>query len=129
MGAYNTLYNPKGNMVINAFRGRFLLPSGLIKSKSDIGDVNNDGEVTVSDVALMVNRILGEEIGSFDASVADINNDNEITVSDVMAVVSIILGNMDFKVVTNMEDASISFHGDGFGPARAGENLIWDEYE
>ena len=54
------------------------------------GDVNNDGEVSVADVTLLVNYILG--LGDIDTSVADINEDNAISVSDVTLLVNIILG-------------------------------------
>ena len=51
------------------------------------GDVNGDGEVSVSDVNAIIDVIhIGEEIPA-----ADVNGDGEVTVSDVNAVIGIIL--------------------------------------
>ena len=51
------------------------------------GDVNGDGEVTVSDINYVINCIL---LSTFNKQ-ADVNNDDEITVSDINAIVEIIL--------------------------------------
>lgn len=51
------------------------------------GDVNNDGEVTVSDVNAVIDLILS----SSSIPTADVNHDGEITVSDVNAVIDMIL--------------------------------------
>ena len=56
------------------------------------GDVNGDGEVSVNDVAMIVNYILGNENSNFIIANADINGDGEIDINDVMGTVSFILG-------------------------------------
>ena len=53
------------------------------------GDINGDGEVNVSDVTALINKILGSSTYS-DAS-CDINGDGEINVSDVTALINMIL--------------------------------------
>ena len=53
------------------------------------GDVNEDGEVNVSDVTALVSMILGNTAQN---EMADVNEDHEVNVSDVTALVSIILG-------------------------------------
>lgn len=59
-----------------------------------IGDVNQDGEVTVVDVMMLVNHIAGSSAAeAFDKVLGDMNYDNEITVVDVMSIVDIIVGN------------------------------------
>ena len=57
-----------------------------------MGDVNDDGIVSVADVTLIVNCIL---LGSneIDKARADVNGDNLISISDVTSLVDIILGN------------------------------------
>ena len=55
------------------------------------GDVNGDGDVSVNDVAMIVNYILGNENSNFIIANADINGDGEIDINDVMGTVSIIL--------------------------------------
>lgn len=53
------------------------------------GDVNEDGEVNVSDVTMLVSMILGNTPVT---DAAKVNDDDEVNVSDVTALVSIILG-------------------------------------
>ena len=56
------------------------------------GDVNGDNRVTVADVMMMVNHILGKpEIAGFLPFNADLNRDGVINITDVMIVVQIIL--------------------------------------
>jgi hypothetical protein len=54
------------------------------------GDVSGDGRVNVSDVAALINQILGIE--SLDIGYADVNGDGRANVSDVAALINIILG-------------------------------------
>lgn len=54
------------------------------------GDVNGDGRVNVSDVATLINMILG--ITPKDEARADVNGDGRVNVSDVAALINIILG-------------------------------------
>ena len=55
-----------------------------------LGDVNRDGQVNVSDVTYLINMILN--IVPMDKEAADINSDNAVNVSDVTALINIILG-------------------------------------
>ncbi len=53
------------------------------------GDVNGDGRINVSDVAALINMILGLE--TMNQSSADVNGDGKVNVSDVSALINIIL--------------------------------------
>ncbi len=53
------------------------------------GDVNGDGRINVSDVAALINMILGLE--AMNQSSADVNGDDKVNVSDVSALINIIL--------------------------------------
>lgn len=55
------------------------------------GDMNGDGEVNVTDVALLVDYILGSGNNSFDAAHADVNGDGSITITDVTQLINIII--------------------------------------
>ena len=57
-----------------------------------IGDVNGDKQVSIADVTMLVNIILGKTTEGFDTKVADVNGDEQITIADVTALVNIILG-------------------------------------
>ena len=56
---------------------------------TEIGDINLDGEVNVTDVTTLVNMILNGETANLE--LADINADGKVNVSDVTALVNIIL--------------------------------------
>ena len=63
-------------------------------AKHVIGDVNRDGQITVSDVMATVDIILGmdsEEPYIYDHFAADANQDGTISVADAMAIVDYIL--------------------------------------
>ena len=57
-----------------------------------MGDVNGDGAISVSDVTLMVDYILGVSNGIFIFENADISGDGTISVADVTLLVNFILG-------------------------------------
>ena len=57
-----------------------------------VGDVNYDNKLSVTDVMLLVNYILGKENHPFSRAKADINSDGRITVTDVTQMVSAISG-------------------------------------
>ena len=65
------------------------------------GDVNNDGEVNISDVNAVISIILN---GGTD-SAGDVNNDGEVNISDVNAVISIILNGPSQDDITPKEIA------------------------
>ena len=56
------------------------------------GDVNGDGIVSIADVTLFVDYILGNKSLLFIHSNADMNGDKSLTVADVSIIVNIILG-------------------------------------
>ena len=57
------------------------------------GDANNDGKITVTDIAVVVNHILQLSNTEFSFFGADANGDNQITVTDIGVIVDMILGN------------------------------------
>ena len=82
----NVVYSSEATTVIYT---KVELTSG--STSSVLGDVDGDGTVSVTDVAWIVNHILGVSDDNFIIANADINGDGEIDVNDVMATVSIIL--------------------------------------
>ena len=64
-----------------------------LKKPVQLGDVNNDGEITIADVTALVNIVLGKDAeGAYNHSAADVNQDNDITIADVTALVNRLLG-------------------------------------
>jgi len=64
----------------------------LVSLEWSQGDVNRDGEVTIADVNMLVDIILGAEVDADVLEVADVNGDGEVTIADVNAVIDMILG-------------------------------------
>ena len=56
-----------------------------------LGDVNNDGKVTIADVTALVNILLGKDASGYDRDAADVNEDKDVTIADVVALVKMIL--------------------------------------
>lgn len=56
-----------------------------------LGDVNNDGNITVTDAACVVAFILGSNTDGLIREAADVNQDGNISVTDAACVVDIIL--------------------------------------
>ncbi len=64
-----------------------------LKKPVQLGDVNNDGEITIADVTALVNIVLGKDTeGLYNHMAADVNQDGEITIADVTALVNRLLG-------------------------------------
>ena len=66
----------------------FTLPYNIIE-----GDINFDGLITILDIIILINAILGEELSSIEFLAADLNQDDYINVLDVIEIVNIILNN------------------------------------
>ena len=60
--------------------------------EAQMGDVNGDGRVSVTDVISMNSYILEEEPAQFIHKVADLNGDGKVTITDIVKVIDIILG-------------------------------------
>lgn len=86
-----TLYVPSGTrdayLAISAWN-KFL---NIVEMEPTThGDLNGDGEVSITDVTALASIILGENEGT--TNIADINGDGAINIADVTALVNIILG-------------------------------------
>ena len=111
IGADNKLFYPNGDATINAFHA-------WLKANINYGDVNNDGNVSVSDVTSLVNHILGNQDENFDVKNADLNGDGTISVNDVTTLVDIILHGSGILNVVVTGANGLTFGGVGNGPAR-----------
>jgi len=57
-----------------------------------IGDVNQDGQVNVTDVMSVMQHVMGGTPSPFLQAAADANADGDINVADVMAIVTMVMG-------------------------------------
>lgn len=55
-----------------------------------LGDVDGDGELTMADVHMLANALVGNVAPEYDTTVADVNDDGDVTIADVTALVNII---------------------------------------
>ena len=63
-----------------------------LKASASAGDVNNDGEVNVTDVVAIANYVMGDTPGTFVEANADVNNDGEVNIGDVVKLANIVMG-------------------------------------
>ena len=112
LGTDNSLFYPSSTVSIGSCCASFQVAN----SKLNLGDVNGDNAITVTDVMTIVGHILGKESTNLVIKKADINHDNKINVTDVMALVKFVLGTGNIfyiNLTTNIYDAPISYGGGG----------------
>lgn len=56
-----------------------------------LGDVNDDGKVTIKDVTDLISYLLGGDVDPFIADNADVNQDGSIAIKDVTELINLIL--------------------------------------
>ena len=56
------------------------------------GDINHDGEVSISDLVIVNRYVNGKETKAYDLRWADMDGDGDITLVDVATIEDIILG-------------------------------------
>ena len=55
------------------------------------GDANGDGELTVSDVTVLIDYLLGENSGTCFSANADYNGDGDVTIKDLTDFIDMLL--------------------------------------
>ena len=56
------------------------------------GDVNDDGEVNISDISEIIDLMLGEPVTDEDLRArADVNGDGEVNISDISDLIDLLL--------------------------------------
>jgi hypothetical protein len=55
------------------------------------GDVNNDGQVNITDVTTLISAIMAESISSINADNADMNGDGNVNITDVTSLINKIM--------------------------------------
>ena len=112
LGAASTLRYPAAATTIGSSHPWFQLNKGL--TLSEMGDVNGDKAITVTDVMALVGCILEHANANFIQEHADTNYDNRISVTDVMKLVNMVLAGSKItsNVVINTNDETpISYDG------------------
>ncbi|MBO4803323.1 MAG: C10 family peptidase [Muribaculaceae bacterium] len=63
----------------------------LLAGAGLIGDVDGDGDVSISDVTMLIGYLLNGEAGGVDMNAADMNQDGAVNISDVTALIDFLL--------------------------------------
>ena len=58
-----------------------------------LGDVNDDGHVTMDDLTALINYLLGFTTSPFNTAAADVNSSGEIDMDDLTGLINILLTN------------------------------------
>ena len=58
---------------------------------TEMGDVNCDGFVNISDVTILIDYLLNNDVATFKTGNADVNEDGNITIADVTALIDFLL--------------------------------------
>ena len=56
-----------------------------------LGDVNNDGEVNISDVTDLIDYLLGGDASAINLAAADVDGDDEVSIADVTSLIDMLL--------------------------------------
>ena len=59
----------------------------VVGDECNIGDLNNDGDITILDIIKLINCILDDECGTC----YDINGDGGTNIQDIIALINLIL--------------------------------------
>ena len=100
LGDSNTLYYPSQEMTLNGFRAFFQLGNSLTTSSR--GDVNDDGETSISDVVYVVNYLLDNDDTHFVVANADVDRSDSIDIDDAAALVDLILDGTNKHILKNV---------------------------
>ena len=84
-------YIDVGVFIIGLFCVAVLL-STLFIPQYGLGDINRDGEVSISDLVIVNRQVNGKNDLAYDLRCADMDNDGHITEADVSMIEDIILG-------------------------------------
>ena len=67
---------------------------GMVAFNGVYGDLNGDGIVSVEDIVLVIDFVLGRiEFNQIQRIAADLDGDNDVDIMDIIRMVNIILGN------------------------------------
>ena len=65
----------------------------IVPTNYQLGDINADGSISILDIIILVNGILGGDLNQQEFLAADLNEDDSLNVLDVIELVNIILNN------------------------------------
>lgn len=82
-------YGPNGK--IDAMAGARHILGLDVEEPVLIGDINGDGKVSMADLTLLIDYVLGYELDTFNIEAADIQGDGRISIADVSSLIDMVL--------------------------------------
>ena len=65
--------------------------SNIIGDAAQLGDVNSDGLVNISDVSSLINYLLSDDATGINTANGDMNNNGEVNITDVIDFINMLL--------------------------------------
>ncbi len=84
-------------IVVSSVDGQAVPDACMVTVFTELGDVNCDGYVTISDVSSLIDYLLGSDVAPFKADNADTNKDGHVSIADVAMLIDYLLGVVDLN--------------------------------
>ncbi len=78
-------------IIVGSAEGTAIPDTCNVTVYTEVGDVNCDGYVTISDVTTLIDHLLGSDVDTFSLTNADCNRDGNVSIVDVTALIDYIL--------------------------------------
>lgn len=118
-----------GNATITAKCGELTATCAVTvveASRSVVGDASGDGDIDISDVNAVINRMLSlTPTSDLETKLCDINGDAQIDIADVNGVINIMLGNAPRTTVFTVNGVSFRMIPVQGGTFTMGDNEGW----
>ena len=99
-----TDYENQSVKAVNWLRQRAtLIYNRMVQIHRPVGDVNDDGVVSIADVTSLIDYLLNGQDNISDFSIADVDNDGVVSIKDITTLIDFLLGG-SFKVNSNRVD-------------------------
>lgn len=102
---------------VNSADGYAEADSCRVTVYTEIGDVNCDGFVDITDVTDLIDYLLGSTSGQFSNENADVDHDEKMTINDVTLLIDYLLGSAELQPKDN-EGRTFTVNGVSFRMAR-----------
>ena len=88
-----TDYEQQSEKAVNWLRQRAnLIYNRMVQTHRPVGDVNDDGVVSIADVTSLIDYLLSGQENISDLSIADVDNDGVVSIKDITAMIDFLLG-------------------------------------
>ena len=125
-------------IVVSSVDGQAVPDACMVTVYTEVGDVNCDGYVTISDVSSLIDYLLGSDVAPFKADNADTNKDGHVSIADVAMLIDYLLGVVDLNppvtetfTVNGVTFKMVAVEGGTFtmgATAEQGSDAYSDEY-